>query len=216
MWKTILIDKSVIEGLNPDEARELADTYFVVLPPILIDEMTSMLAKEKKNRNLEEILKSLARKTINNSLVVPHARLLAKKNLLGKQIPMDGKMPLMGGELIRQRDGEFKWYYDTTKDKKILSDWSKRDFASYRSKARDLRNRQHEFDYNRYHKEHSDIFSRLPKFNTLDEFTKWFEDTHLANISQKQLFNSIVYGLLNDNETARAKENWKNSGKKAS
>ena len=38
----------------------------------------------------------------------------------------------------------------------------------------------------------------------MDEFTKWFEGTHLANISQEQLFNSIVCGLLNENERVSA------------
>lgn len=214
MWKTILIDKSVIEGLNPDKARELADTYFVVLPPILIDEMTSMLAKEKKgDRDQERILKSIARKSINSSFVVPHARLLAKKNLLGEHIPMDGKIPLMGGELIRQRDGEFGMFYDTTKDKKCLSDWSKGEFTSYRNKASDIRNREHAFDYKKYHQASSYVFNRLPQFKTMDEFTKWFDNIHLARMSPEQLFNLTVQDLLNENETAKAKEGWKNSGK---
>ena len=214
MWKTILIDKSVVEGLNPDKARELADTYFLVLPPILIDEMTSMLAKEKKgDRDPEKILKSIARKSINSSIVVPHARLLAKINLLGEQIPMDGKIPLMGVELIRRRDGEFGAYYDTTKDKRNLLDWSRGEFTSYRGKAREIRNIKHEFDYKKWHKEHSDVFNRLPKFKTMDEFTKWFDNTHLANMSPEQLFSLAVQDLLNENETAKAREEWENSGK---
>ena len=31
---------------------------------------------------------------------------------------MDGKIPLIGGELARRRDGEFGLHYDTSKDKK--------------------------------------------------------------------------------------------------
>ena len=220
MWKTILIDKSVIQGLNPDKARELADTYFVVLPPILVDEMVSMLAKEKKgNKDPENILMSLARKSINGSIIVPHARLLAKKNLLGEHIPMDGSIPIVGGELIRQRDGEFGVYYNTAKDKKFLFDWSRGEFAGYRDKASDIRHRQHEFDYAKYFTEYSDVFDRLPKFEdddpfeAMDKFTKWFDNTHMANMSPERIFNIAVQDLLNDSEKDRAKKNWKNSGK---
>ncbi|MDE3269119.1 MAG: hypothetical protein OYH77_02415, partial [Pseudomonadota bacterium] len=209
-----MIDKSVIQALNPDKARELADTYSIVLPHILIEEMTSMLAKEKKgNKDPENILKKIARKSMNGSLVVPHARLLAKKNLLGEEIPMDGRIILMGGELIRRRDGGFGTYYDTTKDKKCLLDWSRGEFASYRNKASDIRNREHAFDYKYYHRVSSDVFNRLPQFKTMDDFTKWFYDPHLANMSPEQLFSLATQDLLNENETVKAKEGWKNSGK---
>ncbi len=214
MLKTILFDKSVIESLKPDKARELAEIYSVVLPPILIDEMISMLAKEKKGaRDPEKILKSIARKSINSSLVLPHARLLAKKNLLGETIPVDGRVLFMGGELFRQRDGAFGMHYDTTKDKKPLLDWSRGKFSSYRGKASDIRHRQHEFDYKKYHNESSDVFNRLPKFKTMGEFTEWFDNIHLANMSPERLFNMIMQDLLNDKEKAKVKENWKRSGK---
>ena len=87
MSNAVLVDKNIPQSLQTDEVYRLIEVYTLVITPILIEELQSMLAKEpEKNKNWEEILSAIAKKSYNNSFILPEARWLARQSMLGDEI----------------------------------------------------------------------------------------------------------------------------------
>ena len=98
MGPILLVDKSTIQGLSPDEVRTLTWHYSTVVCPILMRELLSNLAKGRDRVETERRLAALAAKVGAPGFhPVVDAFSMAAANLMGHELPMDGRIPMAGG-----------------------------------------------------------------------------------------------------------------------
>lgn len=90
------MDKSTVQGLSFEECTYLCRYYSHVISPILLRELTSMLAKDGENiEDLQKKVSALAAKSKYGPVqLIPSADKLAYNNLMGEFIPMDGRLPI--------------------------------------------------------------------------------------------------------------------------
>jgi len=125
MGPILLLDKSTIQGLNPDEIILLTRHYSPVVCPILMRELLSNLAKGDSDQiETQRKLSALAAKVdMPGFYVVADARSMAAVNLLGEDVPMDGRVPMPGGVTVRAKDGTKGVFFDESEEAKILRRW---------------------------------------------------------------------------------------------
>ncbi len=126
MGPYLLIDKSTIQGLNPEECVLLSRYYTHIMSPILVREFTSFLAKP--DHDLEELkqdVKRLAEKSnFGPTHLLPNAVRMAYNNLLGVFVPMNGQIPFDVGTKCIAEDGSIGWQLNDPPEIQMLRNWS--------------------------------------------------------------------------------------------
>src|SRR5688500_6061107 len=86
----VILDKSVVFGLNNSEIDSLDRYFFQIVPPILVEEILADLTKEADVRTPNRIAANAYRVSGNHGLTVDFRMRLAN-SLLGREIEMDGR-----------------------------------------------------------------------------------------------------------------------------
>jgi hypothetical protein len=141
---SILIDKSVLQGLTPREAEWLFHHFQVNLPPVFFAEVLGDLEKKAgfSTGSGEGDVKMLAGK-VDSAFVALNkdSRMLVQDELLGKRFEMDGR-PVLDAESVRMPDGKYATFYDQTPMQRVLARWKEGNFeAMEREFAQVWRNR---------------------------------------------------------------------------
>ena len=101
MGPITLFDKSFLQSLSLDEAVWFDAFFMSVICPIFYVETLADLAKAHTNRTAEAGVRIIAEKTPELSGgPCPFHKKLAAQNLLGENIPMDGRIPREGGRYV--------------------------------------------------------------------------------------------------------------------
>ena len=129
MGPRTLFDKSFLQSLSLDEAVLFDHFFYAVIAPLFFVETLADLEKAVRNgRTPEQEVGIIAMKTpqLHGAPVVLH-HTLAVKNLMGMQLPMDGRMPLAGGRpvIVGQKRG---LNYDHSPEAKAFARWQERKF----------------------------------------------------------------------------------------
>jgi hypothetical protein len=100
---TVLFDKSFLQSLTVDESVVFDRFFIAVMCPLFYIETLADLEKKTHNeRTPEDEVKFIARKTPEMSGVpCPHHLDLCRGNLMGTSIPMDGRVPMLGGRPVK-------------------------------------------------------------------------------------------------------------------
>lgn len=215
MGPITLIDKSVIQGLNEKEVTCLERYYSLVISPILMREILSMLAKEpRKGKDWEAILSSIASKVDTlDSYLPPDATLLARQNLLGIQIPMDGRVPMTGGTPVHSRDGKFGVIFEEPPEKAVLRGWAQKRFTSYyRATADVIRSLDQGIDLRATQAYLEKELSHFPKFKALSELANWLNQTYYGSMGQEYHLLMMARDLLNQSETEQMIASYRDKG----
>jgi hypothetical protein len=141
---SILIDKSVLQGLAPREAKWLFHHLRVNLPPVFFAEILGDLKKEQEfsTGSGEGDVKMLSGKVGSASVFLnKDSRMLIDDELLGKRFPMDGQ-PVIDAEDVRMPAGTYARFYDQVPMQRVLARWKEGNFeAMEREFAQVWRNR---------------------------------------------------------------------------
>lgn len=127
---SILIDKSVLQGLAPREAGWLFHHLRVNLPPVFFAEVLGDLKKEKgfSTKSGEGDVKMLSGK-VDSAFVALNkdSRMLVHDELLGKRFEMDGR-PVIDAERVQVPDGKHGMFYDQVPMQRVLDRWKEGNF----------------------------------------------------------------------------------------
>lgn len=128
MGMRIILDKSVIYGLNNSEADSLDRYFFQIVPPILTNEILADLAKESYEPKIKNrIASNVYRISGNRGLTINYKDILAN-SLLGNEIPMDGKYFPAGERMVRAGDGSIGTIVETPLQDNNIARWERKNF----------------------------------------------------------------------------------------
>src|SRR5262245_866579 len=216
MGPILLLYKSTIQGLNPDEVGVLTRYYSPVVCPILMRELLSNLAKGDSDRaETERRLAALAAKVGTPGFyVVANALSMAAGNLLGHDVPMDGRVPMPGGVTVRAKDGTRGIFFDESQEAKILRRWRRGQFSlDEKALAQLVRATDLNVDLQSIRELVAKQLPHFPQFGSIAELVLWIDDTYLSLTDQR--FHIMIAGqsLLQATELQSVFDRWEKAGK---
>lgn len=129
---SIVIDKSVLQGLAPREAKWMFHHLRVNLPPVFFAEVIGDLRKEKgfSTGSAEGDVKMLSSK-VESAFVDLNidSRMLVLNELRGARFDMDGR-PVLESEPVRMPDGKYGMFIDQTPMQRVLHRWKEGSFQA--------------------------------------------------------------------------------------
>ncbi len=124
----IILDKSVIYGLNNAEVDSLDRYFFQVVPPILVNEILADLTKQSDPRHSTRIAAQAYRVSGNHGLTLDYRTRLAN-SLLGREIPLDGRFLASREVVVRTVSGLLATIVETPLEDAILTRWQRGEFT---------------------------------------------------------------------------------------
>src|SRR5207253_784364 len=103
--------------------------FFLIVPPILINEILADLAKEAGNPAIKNKISQHSYRTSGNRGIPARYRLLFANSLMGNQIPMDGRFIPAGQTTVRSTDGSIGTKIETILEDKTISRWERGQFT---------------------------------------------------------------------------------------
>jgi hypothetical protein len=125
----IILNKSVVHGLNNSEADSLDRYFFQIVPHILANEILAELTKEADLRTPTRIAANTYRVSGNHALTQNFRKRLAG-SLLGREIPMDGRFLASGETIVRTESGSLATVVETPLENETLARWERGQFTS--------------------------------------------------------------------------------------
>lgn len=124
-----LFDKSFLQALNVDESVWFDHFFYPIISPLFYVETLADLDKAvRAGRTPEEEVGFIARKTpeMHGGPCIHHQR-LALANLMGHDLPLDGRIPIAGGRPVKV-DDKVGVIYDASPESQAFSRWQKGEF----------------------------------------------------------------------------------------
>lgn len=215
MGPFIQLDKSTLQGLNYQEYFSLQRYYYPVLTPILLRELSSMLAKDEDLEDLKKKVSFLAAKsTLGHVHLIPSAEKLAYGNLMGEFVPMDGRLPfsIQNGTFCATEDGHKGWVLNESPEVSLLKNWSNGIFKENDIESgRENRKIDNEIDLDIICKGIAGDLVHLPKFKSLNQLIHWIDDL-FAQIGPQQLLLNAANFILKPEHIQPALLRWRSEG----
>ena len=129
MGPITIFDKSALQSLSMDESVWL-DAFFLVnvVPLFYVETLADLEKKVAEGRSPEDLVGMLAAKTPPNAVPNVYHRSLISAELTGWKVPMDGQVPIAGGEVMRGPDGEVGVHVQEFDEAAALDRWKKHEF----------------------------------------------------------------------------------------
>lgn len=147
-----IFDKSALQALSMDESVWLDAFFLVNVVPLFYVETLADLEKEMaEGKSAEEFVGMLAAKTPPNAVPNVHHRALVSAELAtGWQVPIDGRVPIAGGDVRRASDGQLGVHVEGFDEAVALDRWKNHEFLEIeRATAKRWRAQLAEGDPNR-------------------------------------------------------------------
>ena len=197
--KTILFDKSVVVGLSYKNFKNLSYHLSPFIIPPLITELIEELGKSGDINNLRDKLKVLASKCIafRTQTINTYNHFLLS-DLMGDSIPLDGRIPVNRGVMVRHKDGTTTYIMEESEEIKTLRRWSQGQFLDSDikegQKVKELKNLIKEMP-KALKEVYRDLDKHLPEISNLIELRK-FVDKNLETY-EKDRTENLIKGLHN-------------------
>ncbi|HSH88294.1 MAG: hypothetical protein ACAH08_08740 [Methylophilus sp.] len=128
MGPIALFDKSFIQSLSIDESVWFDQYFMPVVCPIFYAETLANLSKVFDNKSSDAAVGTIASKYPDvSSKPVIHHLTLAKSNIFGYSVPIDGRIPMAGGRSVRE-GGRNGVVYENSPEAEAFSRWQNGDF----------------------------------------------------------------------------------------
>ncbi len=129
MGPITIFDKSALQSLSMDESVWLDAFFLVNVVPLFYVETLADLEKEVAGgKSPEDLVGMLAAKTPPNAVPNVHHRSLISAELTGWTVPMDGRVPIAGGEVMRGPEGEIGVHVQEFDEAAALDRWKNHEF----------------------------------------------------------------------------------------
>lgn len=106
------------------------DAFFLVnvVPLFYVETLADLEKKVAEGRSPEDLVGMLAAKTPPNAVPNVHHRSLISAELTGWKVPMNGQVPIAGGEGMRGPDGEVGVHVEEFDEAAALNRWKNHEF----------------------------------------------------------------------------------------
>lgn len=128
----IILDKSVVYGLNNAEIDLFNRHFFQIVPPILLNEICadlSDLSKEDEDSRVKNRIAIHSYRIGGNRGLCFNNREILGNSLIGNEVPMEGKFFPAGEKMVRSTDGSIGTIVETDEEDEIISRWERKDFT---------------------------------------------------------------------------------------
>lgn len=185
----LMFDKSFLHSLNPDEAVWLDFFFLTGITPLFFVETLADLEREvSRGRTPEQVVGNLAYKTpdLQSNMITHHSTLLWAE-LNGYPIPMDGRIPRAGGQLV-VLDGQQGVLYEMSKEEEAFARWQDGEFLDLERQIakvwrRDVSNIDHSFTYGLF----KEFYRSFRRPNNLED-AKRIADTLIDLLEEEKAF----------------------------
>ena len=134
MGPCIILDKSTLQSLSPDEIFILNKFYFIHITPVLLMEILGDLKKPTKNGLSEDKVKLLANKILpSDSAIGAHFMHLIIASLSGYPVEMGRRPHIAGGVQVESESGEKGVVFEVSQEEKALNNWKIGNFTEAES-----------------------------------------------------------------------------------
>jgi hypothetical protein len=129
MGPITIFDKSALQSLSMDESVWL-DAFFLVnvVPLFYVETLADLEKKVAEGGSPEDLVGMLAAKTPPNAVPNVHHRSLISAELTGWKVPMDGRVPIAGGDTRRGPEGELGVHVEGFDEAAALDRWKNHEF----------------------------------------------------------------------------------------
>lgn len=216
MGPFILVDKSFLESLNPEEANALNRHYCVFLCPILLREILGNLAKADftPDEALTRVI-SLANKADGISSYAMHdARVMILNDLLHSRIKLQPGAPRYGGKKVIGPDGSIGVIMQPTEEELLLKRWAKGVFTDEdRLAAKKHNSELDDYDLPGSQREMQKLYPENKKMNTLGEIAEIFDRRGSTDdLEWTKIHAAAMYVPFSADETRTLKARWEAQG----
>jgi hypothetical protein len=129
MGPITIFDKSALQSLSMDESVWLDAFFLVNVVPLFYVETLADLEKDvAEGKSPEDLVGMLAAKTPPNAVPNVHHRALISAELTGWNVPMDGRVPIAGGDVMRGPQGEVGVHVEEFDEAVALNRWKNHEF----------------------------------------------------------------------------------------
>jgi hypothetical protein len=129
MGPITIFDKSALQSLSMDESVWLDAFFLVNIVPLFYVETLADLEKEvAEGKSPEDLVGMLAAKTPPTAAPNAHHHSLILAELKGWNVPMDGRVPIEGGDVRRGPEGEIGVQVDEFDEAVALERWKNHEF----------------------------------------------------------------------------------------
>jgi hypothetical protein len=125
----IILDKSVVYGLKNPQIDSLDRHFFLVVPPILINEILADLAKKAEEPSIENKISQHSYRISGNRGIAEHYRTLLANSLMGNQFDMDGRFFPAGQTTVQTDSGSFGTKIETQLEDETIFRWERGQFT---------------------------------------------------------------------------------------
>ncbi len=221
-----LLDKSTFEGLSFECIVMLMRYYRQLIPPILLRELTSDLAKKKRGSSDQEMKKKLTRlaKKMYNSqwMLLPDSLKMACNELLyGNYIPMNGvQVPIEGATEVITSRMERGFFLDEPPMLATLRSWADGNFSDEKlCKAKAIREEDSSVDlvslYQKIEQE-TDKEAKVPEFKSLKEAVDYADAICLFYKTPRQEVLRVArYFFQDPGRVGAVMRRWRHKGRPA-
>jgi hypothetical protein len=125
----IILDKSVVRGLNNDEVDSLDRYLLQIIPPILMNELLADLTRVADD---DEAVKKLSRSSYRiggNRQLTTDYKYLLQCSLVGSEGPMDRRPVPIGERVVRTTDGKLGVIVETPDEDEMIMRWERQEFT---------------------------------------------------------------------------------------
>jgi len=198
MGPIIILDKSTLQTLTRDEIFFLNKYYSPNYIPVIIQEVLSNIRRFPDKRKSEKIAASLANKIkmFSYRMNTQYQDVLIQ-SLLGNEIQSYGRPAIIGGRSIENPSGEKGIIFRKSAEEDAIDRWAIGDFNSEDEKlAIRWRDSIKKIDYTVIKNQLEDIWSNLPKINSLESLNKSVEQIIHNPKIQKDLLMYLIYDVV--------------------
>src|SRR5258708_3398610 len=124
----IILDKSVVFGLNNLEIDSLDRYFFQIVPSILTNEILADLSKEVEQPTIANQIARHSYRISGTRGLTPNYLPLLIDSLVGSEIPMDGRY-LPAGEIAVQSELGLGTKIETPFEDETINRWERKEFT---------------------------------------------------------------------------------------
>lgn len=214
MGPFLLVDKSFIQSLNPNEIDFMHRHYATLITPIFMQEILGDLAKTNfsPDESLRRVI-NLAQKADDiDSYTICDARGLCLGDLMGAKVPLGPQIPIPQNYCteVRASDGSRGLKIEETFEEKLLRNWRSGSFSDEdKAFAKKIRDDIDNYDPQSNQKAMQRDFPNNTKFKSLEEILSE-EESYGGDAEYKWDNIEIIaqYAGTTDDEKQKIKDRW--------
>lgn len=128
MGPITIFDKSALQSLSMDESVWLDAFFLVNVVPLFCETLADLEKDVAEGKSPEDLVGMLAAKTPPNAVPNVHHRSLISAELTGWNVPMDGRVPIAGGGMMRGPEGDVGVHVEEFDEAVALTRWKNHEF----------------------------------------------------------------------------------------